>query len=326
MGAAEFDKLLDKVAPRIAGRSRSSRPTGGGGGAAPRLHANQLKTLDKNIGYLRNYRRIDNSRTRLAYLHNIATYTGSMTDIQPEQGQDLAIYLAAAKPFAEHEQVLSMVDGILRWKMVRLGLADQLADSRLRDEHMQQMLELALHHDVDMKDGWRGRLRDELIEGVARQLASEDSLTRVSDSPPDRAASALADYYRTQARLGGIAAAGELDSPSASQVLKLLIDEQTARLSATAATPAARELAARAAHEMAAMEFLTENDLARTVAYERLLIELQAADLAGRDAARASRIKEVLDTWRQSDQTAEHILDQLYQNQKTMLQLRHATY
>lgn len=319
LGAAEFDTLLDKEAPRIAGRSTSSRPTGVP--AAPRLHANQLKNLDKYIGYLRNYRRIENSRTRLAYLRNIATYTGSMTDIQPEQGHDLAIYLAAAKPFDEHEQVLTMIDGILRWKMVRLGLADQLADSRLRDEHMQQMLELALHHDVDMKDGWRGRLRDELIEGVARQLASEDSLTRISESPPDRAASALADYYRTQARLAGIGATGEFESPSPSQLVKLLVEQQAARLSATATSPSARELAAHAAHELAAMEYLTENDLARTVANERLLIELRAAELAPRHAARTPQVDQIIVPWRKGDQTADNVLDQLYQNQRAMLQL-----
>lgn len=317
LGGPEFDDLWREKPPSINGGG-SSAPSPRGG-ASPRISASQLKSFDSIVSRVGNHQRQRPSQT-LTYLQSAARFTSQLPDVQPAQGRDLAGYLASAKTVSEHEQLMPLVDGILRWPMVRLALADELESSRLREVHMQQLLERALRRDVELTTRWRDRFRVALLSDVAAEMAAQASLRGESQSIHDRAGKAMLRYYQSQAKLAGVGAGATRDAAAPSDALTLLIEQAQTRLSGSSSKQA-RELAERTAHELEATDYLVEDDLARTVRLQRVLLRLLAAETSAQAPHHAGKVDELLSQAREQDREATHVLEQLHQHERALLQL-----
>ena len=215
---------------------------------------------------------------------------------------------------------MELADNVLRWRMVRLGLADQIEGSRLREEHLGELIGKALARKVDIKqDGWRQRRRHELLAQVARELETQESLSGDSNSTADEAADLLTDYYRRIARVQGISATAYSDAPSPSEVLRLLIEKSAADLSGKTLSPADRQFIEELPHRLIAVDFLAENDLARTVQFQRLwlrLLEINRSVEASTNAATESIYEQLL----ADDASATHLLQQVAAGERRLLE------
>ena len=254
---------------------------------APRVNASVLKRLDRSVDSLRGAHRL-NKVQRVGFLRQISVFGGTVTDVQADQGRTIAAYLAMAKPVDEHEGVMAVIDNVLRWRMVRLGLADELDDSRLRKEHLGELLAKALRREVDVEsDGWRDRLRSELLASVARELETEASLSGETANLADRTAEQLTSYYRTQARLRGVPASSYNDARLPSQMLLLLIQHAAEKLKRQRLSPAERGQLEQLPHKLIAIDYLAENDLARTASLQRVWAKLLVMEFAEGERSRS---------------------------------------
>ena len=315
LGSAEFETLWNSEPVKLAGNRRTTSTSP----RAPRLSSTELRNLDRTIDYLRGYTRLD-PNLRLSYLRAISGYAGRVTDVSPQQGQHIAMYLAGAKSVDEHERVMPAVDGILRWRMVRLGLADQMISSRLRTEHLGELAGKALHRDVDIdEDGWRADMRDELLTSVARELAAEASLAGAGTGNADRAAKAMTDYYRTQAKLDGVGPEAYQAAGSPADVLQLLIQQSASRTSAAGTDSATRQRVERLPHELAAIEYIADSDVAKTVSLQRILLDLSERETSRASRGKSADLQDIKNTLGRQSEEATHILEQLALGERALL-------
>ena len=316
LGEAEFNSLWEEEEPTLTERRGSSPRTPP---SAPRVNTSTLKALERNIDPLRNYTRLERGQ-RVGYLQLIGNFAPAVTDVQADQGQVIAAYLAAPKGLQEHQRAMELADKVLRWRMVRLGLADKIEESRLREEHLGELIGKALARDVDIKqDGWRQRRRHELLAQVASELSTQASLSGDSSSTADDAAELLTDYYRRIARLQGISATAYSDAPSPSEVLRLLVEKSAANVSGKKLSLADRQFIDELPHRLVAVDFVAENDLARTVQFQRMWLRLLEMNRSG-DTTALATTDSIYPRLIAEDTTATHLVQQVAAGERALLE------
>jgi hypothetical protein len=315
LGATEFDARWREAVPTLKVSGTASRTI-----ASPRLNTTQLKNLERSTTALRGYSRLS-KLYRMNHVRAVKTFESALSDVLPDQGQDIAAYLTAAKAVDEHEQVMTLVDGILRWRMVRLAIADQLADSRLREEHLLQLVSSALRRDFKADDDhWREQARIALLADVARELEAESSLSVDGDGIENQASRTLAGYYLAQAKLAG-APSSDLGTPAMpGESLLLLVKAMQAKLSAQS-SPESRAIVERLPHELTVVEYLAADDLTRTVLLQRHLVELVAAAAKSERAGSATQVSLVRTEFQDRSKRASSALEQLAAGERAILQL-----
>jgi hypothetical protein len=96
----------------------------------------------------------------------------------------------------------------------------------------------------------------------------------------DAAADALREMYVAEARTAGVPSATYQAAATPSAALRILVEGATARMAATKLRAADTELVAGMKHQLAAADYLAENDVRRTVLYQRLWLRLVVAAAA----------------------------------------------
>lgn len=316
LGGPEFDVLWREKPVKLKAATEEPAPRVP---SSPRVNTTQLKNLDRTTTALRSHNRLSKLQ-RLNHVRAIKSYAASITDVLPAQGQDIAAYLTAAKAVDEHEDVSAAIDEVLRWRMVRLALADQLADARLRDEHLLELVSKALRREFDGGDGWRERARVALLDDVARELDAASSLAPSGESIENQASAALVSQFRTQAKVAG-ASASEIQAAAApSELLLLLVNGAGAKLSASGA-PAARRLVEQLPVDVRVADYLATSDLSRSIQLQSLLVGLQAALIQADKSSTAAAVAAVETEFRERDKAATSQLEQLLAGQRALLRL-----
>lgn len=314
LGSAEFEALWRDPPPMLKA-SHEESPTRGG----PRLSTTQFKDLSRSTTALRGYSRLSKLQ-RMNYIRALKHYEDSLPDVLPAHGQDIAIYLTAAKAVDEHEMLMTLVDGILEWKMVRLGLADALADSRLREEHLLQLVSKALKREVKEELGWRDQARTALLADVARELDAAASLTGEAEGVEHQASRLVAGYLRSQAKLAGVKENELKAANSPSDLLELLASAAGAKLSSSS-SPIARQLAEQLPQQLTTIDYLAANDMARMALLQRLLVKFAAAEIESGNPSGVVRLATTQTELTNADTRADHVLDQLLAGQRALLKL-----
>jgi hypothetical protein len=317
LGGIEFDALWREEAAKL--KPAATGPTPRRPTSTSRITTTQLKALERSTTALRGYSRLAKLQ-RMNHVRAVKIFDDELTDVQPSQGQDIAYYLTAAKAVDEHEAVLGEIDGILRWRTVRLAIADQLADSRLREEHLLQLVAKALRRDFAGGNDWRERARVALLEDVARELDVEASLATADSDGDDQASRALANYLRSQAKTAGVGSSELASAASPGDLLTLLVLATRDKL-ASAATPATKQLVERLPQELEVINYLATSDISRSAQLQRMLVKLSAAQLHAENAARGAQVAAIESEFAETDARATHVLQQLLAGQRALLQL-----
>jgi hypothetical protein len=319
VGYASYDELSQDGPMKLAAPSASAtRSPHRHRSASSSDSVSQLQKILRYIHYLTDPRR--QPAQRPVYLRVIGSFAPDAGDLAQEPAEALARYLLKVKPDAEHQIVLEQAESVTRWKYVRLALADQVLETPLYKERVQELMSRVLRKDLELVDeeNWKQQVHDELLRDVIDDLSIEEKRGSNEGQIYDNASYALRDLYRTQARLLG-AASGRYDAAETpAQVLRQIIETYTARLGSGTLSDDARKYLADLPHRFDAIEYLSENDLQRTVLLQRLWLRVLSVGMA-RDHARQA--KALVDDAQQSANGASDLVAQLRDSEKAILQM-----
>jgi len=322
-GFATYDPLLDELegdhASRAAGAPRADGDSGSASTRPPRWVIDSLLELQ------------DSSQLtmgkRIASLERLADAAGRVRALTPEQGATVARYLLRPKQPAEHERMLEHVNEIGRWKHVRLGLADGLSEvgtfgvSRLQQERLVEVISTVLGWEIapPADESWtetQSNLSRVLLRHVYDSLRAADE-----GDDDDRPDVQMHRLYTTQAKLLGVPPEEYLAATTPAQVLRRMVLHYAGRLPRHGLGQEDGKYLDRLPHELAAADYLGENPLARTVLIERIWARLVAIGAVQENPNQAARVQKLLRELGRSDRDATHVLAQLHDGQRTLVQL-----
>jgi hypothetical protein len=306
-GAGTGDSAEPKAAP--AGRS-SGVP-----GASDRRDLERFSTM--LAGYAR-----QQPAQRVNALRGLASVGDAAQDISHAQAEHVAKYLLSTKADDEHAEVLRVLAAIRHWKHLRLAVADLATYSQLTADQQQQLATIFVGREVAAESATGDGLRRVLIDSVLLDLSTAASRSGSDLGDPnlvfDTAAELLAEAYRQRARNFGIS--GPVFQPAASPGQAAELSLQPLAESLRGSAEDAPYLASLN-HIHKAAAFLAGDDLRRTVAVQRLLVELSARRVVRQRPQHATAARQI-DTESLAAITAPtSVLVQLREQEATLLKL-----
>jgi hypothetical protein len=311
-GYAVFDELLAAGPPVLAaaaaqastGPQEFSRP-----GVSSSMYRNVLVNIDQ-LSDTRNRRR----ESAPLYLRYLATVANQLPNLPREPAERLARYLMAGKSDGEHQAVLQYAHAVTRWPNVRLALADEVMQSSANRDRVVELMSKVLDRAVEIEeDGkWQQELRDHLLLEVIRASGAATSPTDGAERIYDDLADMLRDAYATRARLLGVPADRYSAASTTAELLRLIIENDAASATrqnqgSSGLSPALRDLP----EKMVAIDYVSENDLQRTVLLQRMWLDLLVARLAQSGELPADQARRLLDELSEADRQAVDVIQQL---------------
>lgn len=252
-------------------------------------------------------------------LRIVAARVPMAQDLSYEQATIVARYLLAAKEDDELESALGAIEQLRSWKQVRLAVADQLQQSRLKPRQLQTVLEgLMGSLDVAGEDS-PAALRVHVLRSVLADLESP-AQQHIDPAEGLQAMRQLAEPYRARARVLAVPAHEYQEAASPAAVLEIVV-RRFAKGEATTKTSPAAENRPLVHHELEAVDYLADSDAQRTVLLQRLLIDGLAQRIAiqkPKAQAAAWQIKAALAA---SDAVEKDLLLQLRSGERATLEM-----
>lgn len=322
-GFATYDQLLDELdgdhASHAAGATRGDGDSGSASTGLPRWVIELIRDFEDSSQLT--------TGKRIASLKRLAEVAGGSGDLTPEQGAAVARYLLRPKQPEEYERMLEHVDKVGRWKHVRLGLADEISEvgtfgaGRLQQGRVVEVISTVLGHQIAPAENepWTETQRNLsrlLLRHVYDSLGAADS--RDDDDRPDVQ---MHQLYTTQAKLLGVPPEEYLAATTPAEVLRRMVLHYAARLPRQDLGRDDAKYVDRLPHELTAADYLGDHSLARTVLIERIWARLVAMGAAQENPNRSARVERLLGELSRSDRDATHVLAQLYDGQRTLVQL-----
>ena len=236
-----------------------------------------------------------------------------MNDVSPIQARQIAAYLLGRKGEEEQALVLDSASS-LRWKQLRLAVADGIEKSSLAPDHLRRLVIVLTGHEVLDIDTNRAAARRVLLQSVVDELTAPRSGEAKSESASDvdRWASHLADLYRQRAQLLG-ASPTELDATtSASGWLRIV---------AVRLDPRQNESGDAMSRLINAADIVGQSDAQRSVVLQRACIERTLADISRRFSDRRLAANQLVEQFQQRSANAKQALPQLKDGEATLLEL-----
>ncbi|HUT94301.1 MAG TPA: hypothetical protein VMY37_32880 [Thermoguttaceae bacterium] len=322
-GYATYDQLLNELESDHASRAAGTRPAAGVSGSA--LPRSPVWVTD-SVMDLQDSSQLATG-TRVASLKRLADAAGRIRDLTPEQGATVARYLLRPKQPAEYERVLEHVDEIGRWKHVRLGLADELSGvgtfgvSRLQQERVVEVISAVLGWQIAPAENepWaktQSNLSRMLLRHVYDSLRADDE-----QDEDDRPEVQMHRLYTTQAKLLGVPTEEYLAATTPAEVLRRMVLHYAGTLPRQGLGQEDAKYVDRLPHELAAADYLGENPLAGTVLIERIWARLVAIGAVQENPNQTAHVQKLLRELSRSDRDAAHVLAQLYDGQRALVQL-----
>jgi hypothetical protein len=275
-GFASFDAgMLEPPELQRSGASAESGEERPASAARP-LGVSDRRDLDRFSSMLGGFAR-QQPPQRVTALRGLAGVGDAAPDISQDQAENVAKYLLIDKVDAEHAEVVNIVPAIRHWKRLRLAVADLAPHSRLTADQQQQLASALLGRTISSDAASGESLRRQLLESVLYDLgtsaASDGAGPNDGSHVLDTAADLLAETYRQRARNYGVS--GPEFQAATSPALALELSLRPLAESLRGSTEDAAYLASLG-HVHKAAVFLAGDDLRRTVAGQRILVELSA--------------------------------------------------
>ena len=321
-GYATFDELF--AAGPVTLSSSGTVPARGRDPVTPRrVPSSLIQSVLVNIANLSDTRNRSRGSAPL-YLRNVATIAPQVPDLPREPAEQLARYLLSGKTDAEHQAVLQHTHTVTRWTNVRLALADQVLDTTATRQRVVEVLTAVLGRDVAPGDDtkWRQQLRDSLLLDVIQALAFAAPPAHGSERIYDDLADGLRETYATRARLLGVPSDQYASAATATDVLRLMIETDETR---TTRNPGGGGTAGGSiadwAEQLAAIDYVAENDLQKTVLLQRLWLRGLAARMTHSGEIPAGEGTRLLAELTDADRQAVDLIQQLADGERIHQQL-----
>jgi hypothetical protein len=310
-GHGAFDQLWEAEAPSLDKEFTGLEPE------APTETAPDARARILNR-FIDSLARATQATQRISYLRAITENGHALRELEPQSADVIAKYLLSPKTDEEREAISTLIPQVGRWKTVRLAAADLIAETSLRRELVQEVVAGLLNTTpTESDDGdWKRHARETLMRSVL-----EGGFAATNSSPYDTAQNTLLQLYQAQAKAEGVPADAYSDAASPTAVLPALIEHVGARLAAKAGDEVDRAFLGRLPHELAAAEYLGDNDLRRLALYERLWLRVLAIDVAVAHSDRAPAAQDLLSKLDESDRKSSDVLLQLRDGQAALLRM-----
>ncbi len=286
-----------------------------------RLSRDQQDTFDRYVHELGDWQRVEEPR-RASYLRGIAQVAPRLNDIPPSQARSLSIYLLAQKGDGEQRTILENASA-LKWKQLRLALADGVERSKLAAEPLRRLVIVFSGQEIPEIETNRAAARQALLRSVALELSSPTTGNAQADraNELDRWAGELATLFRERARLLGATPSELENATTASEFLRLC-----ALHLAPAGESAIRGSGTQSAGDDSARliesaDSLGQSDAQRTVILQRAMIFRSLADVARRNPEQHASGAKLVDAYLHRTATAKSAVTQLRDGEATLLSL-----
>jgi len=217
---------------------------------------------------------------------------------------------------------------------VKLGLADQIRsfpdddDGGLR-RYVGEILTKILDGDAGLagETHWREVAYVKLLKSAIDNARTQRTVVTANNPEGKyiRASERLHDMYKTRAQLLGVARSVAESTPSSADVLRMLIDQASAKL-AGGGSASERAFLAGLPYRFTAADYLSTNELKRIVSLQQVYNRLLAFEISRRFPDKDSRASQVIANT-QTKRTATpqldepHLIRQLQHGERTTLEL-----
>jgi hypothetical protein len=207
---------------------------------------------------------------------------------------------------------------------VRLALADHVLETTTNRQRVVDVLASVLGREIGMDEDlqWRQRLRDALLLDVIQALTFAAPVSHGAERIYDDLAESLRELYATRARLSGVPSEQFSAAATTADMLRLMIESDATR---TTRNPggqrAGDEPNANWAEQLAAIEYVAENDLQKTVLFQRLWLRGLVGRMAQGGEIPVGEGSRLLDELADADRQAVDLIQQLADGERTHVQL-----
>ena len=156
----------------------------------------------------------------------------------------------------------------------------------MSDELLAQLVSRALGREIlPANAAWRSAARSQLLRAVLDELRNEPAAGAATEESPvaSRAAEALHELYRERARQLRVSPDAYKSTASPAEALQLLVSQHEAQLAS------GKVDLSWLPHELRVIEYLTDNDLQRSVALQRVWLKLLALEMRREGSDQAAR-------------------------------------
>jgi len=264
---------------------------------------------------------------RASALRGLAKFAAErkVKDLTPKEARIVAGYLLTPKESESEQKALQpSLRDVRRWRQLRLAFADGVAESRVPDDRLGDMVDTLLNITGEYPAGPAGRkeMRGMLLRNVLHELSlsrEPKSGSAAGASAYDTAALEIRDLYRTRARLLGASPAVYEELQTTAEALRLLISLTAPKAGASSAED--RAYIAGLPHQLKAIDYIGGNEIRRTVLLQRAWLRLVSIQAKRQQSTRAREAQEIVDKLSSRDALATNVLHQLKDGETSLLQL-----
>lgn len=322
LGESLFDELIKDGAPKIetltagAGSAVRRRPAGA---EAYNLAGARNERLEQLMRTLNVSSRIE---SRVRTLSLFAQTAPTIDQLSPTHSYNLAAYLASPKQMLEHQAMMEVVPTFRHWTHLKIAMADQVRNASAKDPQLNELVQSLAEERFPQTDtdAWKRAARRSLLRPVLSQSSTASAVVDDS-SAVDRAGTWLKNLYADRAKLLGAPSDQAAAVENAPAAVRLVIDRLAARLAAGKTNAEIDALLESIPYRLEAYRYVADNELTRFVLLQRLAGELTVVQAVQEHPTRGEAIRERWDELKQYDRTAENLLDQLREGERTMVKI-----
>lgn len=282
--------------------------------------------LDRIREAFRQLSRANDPRRRVMAYDNLAAIVAGSDDLDYYHAERLVDYLLTKKLADEHEAVVRRVSDFRASAMLRLALSDHLDETVMPLSELQRLAGEIVGRAVILNDKltWKEDLRRILLSDAVPLLQAEANPAGedVSGDVLEQAAAGLLDYYRIQAEIAGVPYEQRMALRTPSEALEALIRLETDQLTSARLSPELQTQLDDVTLRARVVSLVARNDLAKTVALQRIWLELSA--IAAVQAQPNSRLAtdQLIAHLRQVDQGSHNIFQQLRNGEAALVRMQ----
>lgn len=282
--------------------------------------------LDRIREAFRQLSRARDARTRIIAYDNLAVIASGSDDMDYYHAERLVNYLLSKKLADEHEMVMRRVSDFRSSSSLRLALSDHLEETVMPLSELQRLATEIVGRQVLLNDKltWKEDLRRVLLSDSLPLLQTDTNVAGedVSGESLEQAAAGILDYYLIQAEIAGVPYEQRMTLRTPSEALTAIIRLQADQLAAAKLSPELQVQLEDVTLRSRVVPLIAHNDLAKTVALQRIWLELSA--IAAVRAQPNSRLaaEELIARLREVDGGSNNIFQQLRNGEAALVRMQ----
>lgn len=265
---------------------------------------------------------MSDAKQRFSNFETISQRISDVEDIDDHTADRLVEYLTMPKAREEQTAILVNLNSFGHWPALKLALADEIDTVRRSRDDLLELVSALVDGPVNLtqRGQWRTELRSILLSATLEQLpALEATESVLSPALLDNAAKQLADLYRQRGTLAGLPENPSEDGPAV--CLGRLIDQELAQLRGQQLSDSLSQQVNEARHLRVALSALGENEIAETVALQRVWLRLLVIGIEAKHPSKQPELEKLFTQLEAEDQASGDIFTQLRLGEAALVKL-----